>query len=97
MTDQAALLLPHRAIAECAAAIAAAAARAITYAVLQTMLVSLRGAARAYARDPISAEALLRRATLANQLAAVRGQPATVLAGVAAATATTFARLRRRA
>lgn len=46
------------------AAIAAGAAIAITYAVLQTMLVSLPGAARAYARDPAGAEAVLRRTAL---------------------------------
>jgi O-antigen/teichoic acid export membrane protein len=43
------------------AAIAAGAALAITYAVLQTMLVALPAAARAHARDPARAEAMLRR------------------------------------
>lgn len=46
------------------AAIAAGAALAITYAVLQTMLVALPGAARAHARDPVAAEAVLRRTAL---------------------------------
>jgi PST family polysaccharide transporter len=46
------------------AAIAAGAALAITYAVLQTMLVALPGAARAHARDPLAAEAVLRRTAL---------------------------------
>jgi O-antigen/teichoic acid export membrane protein len=44
------------------AAIATGAALAITYAVLQTMLVALPGAARAHARDPAAAELILRRA-----------------------------------
>lgn len=44
------------------AAIAAGAALAITYAVAQTMLVALPGAARAHASDPRAAEAALRRA-----------------------------------
>jgi PST family polysaccharide transporter len=43
------------------AAIAAGAALAITYAVAQTMLVALPAAARAHARDPAGAEAVLRR------------------------------------
>ena len=43
------------------AAIAAGAALAITYAVLQTMLVALPGAARVHARDAVAAEAVLRR------------------------------------
>ncbi|HVF77893.1 MAG TPA: hypothetical protein VNA28_06310 [Solirubrobacteraceae bacterium] len=43
------------------AAIAAGAALALTYAVLQTMLVSLPGASRAHAREPVAAEAALRR------------------------------------
>ncbi|MCA1684043.1 MAG: hypothetical protein LC708_02805, partial [Actinobacteria bacterium] len=46
------------------AAIAAGAALAITYAVLQTMLVALPSAARTYARDPSGAEAVLRRTAL---------------------------------
>ena len=45
-------------------AIAAGAALAVTSAVLQTMLVALPGAARAYARDPHGAEAVLRRTAL---------------------------------
>lgn len=45
-------------------AIAAGAALAITYAVLQAMLVALPGAARAYARDPHAAEDVLRRTAL---------------------------------
>ncbi len=43
------------------AAIAAGAALAITYAVLQTMLVALPGAARAFARAAAAARAVLRR------------------------------------
>jgi O-antigen/teichoic acid export membrane protein len=46
------------------AAIAAGATLAITYAVAQTMLVALPGVARAHARDPVAAEAVLRRAAL---------------------------------
>ena len=46
------------------AAIAAGAALAITYAVLQTMLVALPGVARAHERDPPTAEAVLRRTAL---------------------------------
>jgi O-antigen/teichoic acid export membrane protein len=46
------------------AAIAAGVALAITYAVLQTMLVALPGAARAHARDPAAAIAVLRRTAL---------------------------------
>jgi O-antigen/teichoic acid export membrane protein len=43
------------------AAIAAGAALAITYAVLQTILVALPGAMRAHGHDRVAAEALLRR------------------------------------
>ena len=43
------------------AAIAAGAALAITYAVLQTMLVALPSAARLYAHDRVAAEAVLRQ------------------------------------
>ena len=46
------------------AAIAAGVALALTYAVLQTMLVVLPGAARAHVRDPLGAEAALRRTAL---------------------------------
>ena len=46
------------------AAIAAGAALAITYAVLQTLLVALPPAARLFAQDPAAAEALLRRTAL---------------------------------
>ena len=53
------------------AALAAGAALAITYAVLQTMLVGLPGASRAHARDPASAEAALRRTALWCAWAAV--------------------------
>lgn len=53
------------------AAIAAGAALAITYAVLQTMLVALPGAARAHARDPVAAEEVLRRTALWCAAAAV--------------------------
>ncbi len=49
------------AVASGHAAIAAGAALAITYAVLQTMLVALPGAVRADGRDRAGAEALLRR------------------------------------
>jgi O-antigen/teichoic acid export membrane protein len=49
------------AVATGQAAIAAGAALAITYAVLQTMLVALPAAARAHARDPFAAEAVLRQ------------------------------------
>ena len=49
------------AIATGHAAIAAGAALAITYAVLQTLLVALPGAVRADAHDRVAAEALLRR------------------------------------
>ncbi len=46
------------------AAVAAGAALAITYAVLQTLLVALPPATRLFARDPAAAEALLRRTAL---------------------------------
>ena len=46
------------------AAIAAGAALAITYAVLQTLLVALPPASRLFARDPAAAEAVLRRTAL---------------------------------
>ena len=55
------------------AAIAAGAALAITYAVMQTTLVALPGAARAYAGDPAGAEAALRRVAALAAAAAVPG------------------------
>jgi O-antigen/teichoic acid export membrane protein len=70
------------------AAIAAGAALAITYAVLQTTLVALPGAARAYARDRAGAEAALRR--LAGLCASVV-VPACALLAVAAGPLLTFA------
>ncbi len=53
------------------AAIAAGAALAITYAVLQTMLVALPGASRAHPHEPGAAEAMLRRTALWCAVAAV--------------------------
>jgi O-antigen/teichoic acid export membrane protein len=63
------------------AAIAAGAALAITYAVLQTTLVALPAAARAFARDPAGAEASLRRVCA---LAAFAVVPACALLALAA-------------
>ena len=63
------------------AAIAAGAALALTYAVMQTTLVALPGAARAYARDRAGAEAALRRVA---GLAAVVVVPACLVVALVA-------------
>jgi O-antigen/teichoic acid export membrane protein len=69
------------AVATGQAAIAAGAALAITYAVLQTILVALPGAARAHARDPTAAEAVLRQTAAWCALVVV---PACALGALAA-------------
>ncbi len=63
------------------AAIAAGAALALTYVVLQAILVALPGAARAYARDRGAAEAMLRRTAALCALVVV---PACALLALAA-------------
>ena len=63
------------------AAIAAGAALAITYAVVQTMLVALPGAARAHTSDPRAAERMLRRTAVWCACVAV---PACAVAALAA-------------